>query len=65
MALSIFEELSVTANTRAALLFPSSASERIRMRLTVVNAVSDDEKKAERHSRTIKMTIRNVTLGSN
>ena len=55
IALSIFAESSVILSTRAARLFPSSASDRIRMRFTVVSAVSDEEKKADRASRMTRM----------
>lgn len=53
MADNIFPGFPVTCNTRAARLSPLSARVRIRIWFTVVRAVSDDEKNADRHSRII------------
>ena len=52
-ALNILPELSIILATKAACLLPSSISERIFIRLTVINAVSADEKKAERNNKII------------
>ena len=57
IALNILPESSVTLSTRAAREFPSSARERIRIRFTVVSAVSAEEKNAESKSRMIKIII--------
>ena len=54
MALSILDESSVMAKTRTALLSPSSARVRMRMRFEVVSAVSADEKKPDNSSRIIR-----------
>ena len=51
MALSILDGLSVSSLTRMARLSPSSARPRIRILLTQVNAVSADEKKADKASK--------------
>ena len=55
MALNILPELSVIFKTVFARLLPSSARLRIRILLTVVSAVSADEKKAESINRIIKI----------
>ena len=57
IALNILPESSVTLSTHAAREFPSSARERIRIRFTVVSAVSAEEKNAESKSRMIKIII--------
>ncbi len=57
IAESIFPELFVMRRTVAARLFPSSARVRIRMRLTVIKAVSADEKNAESISKSTKKII--------
>ena len=57
IAESIFPELSVMRRTVAARLFPASAKVRIRMRLTVIKAVSADEKNAESISKSTKKII--------
>ena len=63
-ALSILAEFSRILRTLAALLLPSSASERIRMRLTETNDVSADEKNDDRAISTTSATICIATLGS-
>lgn len=65
MALNIFGELSRIFKIITALLFPSSASERIRILLTVVRAVSADEKNAERNSKIMIAKIIKLVPGSN
>ena len=60
MALNILDFCSMILSTRAAFLFPSSISERIFIVLTVVKAVSAEEKKPDRNSksrRIISMVI--------
>ena len=57
MALSIFDELSVTLITIFARLFPSSAKERILILFTVVKLVSADEKKADKNNKIINTII--------
>ena len=64
IALSILPELSVMRSTHAALLSPSSASARIRIRFAVVRAVSAEEKKADKQSRITNTAIRNMELVS-
>ena len=54
IALSILDGLSVSSLTRQARLLPSSARLRIRILLTQVNAVSADEKKADKANKTIR-----------
>jgi len=51
IALNSLLEFSVTFNTLLAFLFPSSARERSFRWLTVVSAVSEEEKKAESASK--------------
>ena len=63
IAVSIFEESSVIFNTIFAFLLPSSARLRIRIRFTVVSAVSAEEKKADSANSTIS-TI-NCVIKSN
>ena len=53
MAESILPGSSVMRSTRAARLFPDSARVRIRILLTVVSAVSAEEKNAERNNKII------------
>ena len=65
MALNILPESSVILITILARLFPSSANERIRIRLTVVSDVSADEKNAESASKIIKTILWVTTLESN
>ena len=55
IALSILDGLSVSSLTRQARLLPSSARLRIRILLTQVNAVSADEKKADKANKTIRI----------
>ena len=57
MALNILPESSVIFNTVFALFLPSSARARIRIRFTVVRAVSADEKNAERANKATKIII--------
>ena len=64
IALSILPELSVMRGTHAALLSPSSASARIRIRFAVVRAVSAEEKKADKQSRITNTAILNMELVS-
>ena len=64
IALSILPELSVMRSTHAALLSPSSASARIRIRFAVVRAVSAEEKKADKQSRITNTAILNMELVS-
>ena len=64
IALSILPELSVMRSTHAALLSPSSASARMRIRFAVVRAVSAEEKKADKQSRITNTAIRNMELVS-
>ena len=59
IAESIFPESSVTRRTLSARLSPDSARVRIRILLTVVKAVSAEEKKAE----SIKSTTKNINCG--
>jgi hypothetical protein len=54
MAESIFGVSSVIFKTRAAFLLPASAMVRSLMLLTVVSAVSADEKKEDRYNKIIK-----------
>ena len=63
--LSILLCLSWMERTREARLSPSSASVRIRMRLTVVNAVSAEEKKPDKNNRTIRIQICMTPVVSN
>lgn len=65
IALSIFEELSRIFKIITALLFSSSARERMRILLTVVRAVSADEKNAESNSKIIIAKIIKLVPGSN
>ena len=53
IAESIFAESSVTRSTLSAFLLPASDRVRIRILLTVVRAVSDDEKNADNSNKTI------------
>ena len=55
MAESILPESSVTRRTLSARLLPDSDRVRMRILLTVVRAVSDDEKNAESSSKSIKI----------
>ena len=55
IAESIFPESSVTRRTLSARLFPDSDRVRMRILLTVVRAVSDEEKNAESSSKSIKI----------
>ena len=64
IALSILPELSVMRSTHAALLSPSSASARMRIRFAVVRAVSAEEKKADKQSRITNTAICNMELVS-
>ena len=64
IALSILPELSVMRSTHAALLSPSSASARMRIRFAVVRAVSAEEKKADKLSRITNTAICNMELVS-
>ena len=64
IALSSLLGLPVILNTFLALRFPSSASERSLMRLTVVNAVSEEEKKADNISKITITIICNAGLVS-
>ena len=57
IAESIFAESSVTRSTLSAFLFPASDRVRIRILLTVVSAVSADEKNEESSRSTIKQII--------
>ena len=64
IALSILPESSITFPSVIAFLLPSSIMERIRIRFTVVNAVSEQEKKADKKRRNNKTKKRMATLGS-
>ena len=64
IALSILPELSVMRSTHAALLSPSSASARMRIRFAVVRAVSAEEKKEDKQSRITNTAICNMELVS-
>ena len=64
MALNILEESSVILRTIWAFLLPSSARLRIRIRFTVVSAVSADEKNAERANKIIRIINCATTLES-
>lgn len=57
IAESIFAESSVTQRTLSALLSPASDRVRMRILLTVVSAVSADEKNAENSKSTISIII--------
>ena len=64
IALSIFPEFSVIFNTVFALSLPSSLSFLIRILLTVVSAVSADEKNAESIISTTRIMSRIASLES-
>ena len=57
IALSILPELSITLPTVIALLLPSSIRERILILLTIVKAVSADEKNADNNNKMIIIII--------
>ena len=65
IAVSILEESSVIFNTVCAFLLPSSARLRIRIRFTVVSAVSAEEKKADSANSTISTINSIVSFESN
>jgi hypothetical protein len=64
IALSNFVGSSINLNTLFAALFFSSASERIRILFTVVNAVSAEEKKADKNSNIIRIIIFTASPGT-
>ena len=64
IALSNFWGSSIICRTRAALGLPSSSNVRIRILLTVVNAVSADEKNADNKIRIINVISCTVLAGS-
>ena len=65
MAESILPGFSRMASSRDALAFPWSASPRSRTLLTVVRAVSAEEKKAESSNKMIRIMICRIELASN
>lgn len=62
IAVSILEESSVIFNTVCAFLLPSSARLRIRIRFTVVSAVSAEEKKADSANSTSPYSFQGLGL---
>ena len=66
MALSILEVcFSVVSSTKAARRLPSSARERSRILLTVISAVSADEKNADSNNKITRIINWKVSLESN
>ncbi len=65
MALNILPESSVIARTVLARLLPSSAKVRIRILLTVVSAVSADEKNADNNNKINRIMSRVASVESN